>query len=301
MTTGKYEQQRSEHNGKPVAVAQASSCFCNRDFTVDDLVSFYGKKKLFSAKNCPLPQEQRNIELLTRKLNYTMNKFGINTCLRKAHFLAQIEAETLFATTEEYSSGWDYDNSTHEDGHKKYVLFKKDPIKYATYEKYKRNFYRYEECIAHGHNVKGFGPKYKGRGLIQLTWKDNYEDFFKKLKELGEKEQDISNPYIVAKELHLSCLSAGWYWRNKSALGDLNKFADEDDLIAISAGVNGGSNGFEHRKVNVKKIIKLMKIRECCNNLSVTSIGTYKFKNSNLYKNPRWRKIYEKKFIKYDD
>ncbi len=59
-----------------------------------------------------------------------MKDNNINTCLRKAHFLAQIETESdRLNTTMEYASGWDYDHSTHQEGYdsfKPYANYKKD-------------------------------------------------------------------------------------------------------------------------------------------------------------------------------
>ena len=275
-------------------------CFCEKEFSVEGIKSFYKSKKLFTAKNCPLPEKEKTYEAFTNALNKAMKANNISTCLRKAHFLAQIEAETNFDTTLEYADGWDYDHSTHIDNYNKYLLYIKDTKKYPENgnSKIKRGYNRYLECLQHGHDTKGYGPKYKGRGLIQLTWKDTYEAYFLKLN----KKELVETPNIVAHDINHVCNSAAWYWKERSAWGDLNKFADNDDFISICIGVNGGVNGFSHRKSNIKSILELMKVSENCKNLKIEKIGVYKYDTSAI-RNTKWgKKENNKKAIqKYDD
>ncbi|MGJ7031964.1 glycoside hydrolase family 19 protein [Niabella hirudinis] len=273
-------------------------CFCEKVFTEEDIQSFYNINNLFSAKNCPLPGDEKNYKTLTEWLNKTMEQYDINTCLRKAHFLAQAEAETGFLTTVEYADGWDYDHTTHLDFYNKYQLFLKDKKKYAEYgtNAIRRGYNRYKECLAHGHNVKGYGPKYKGRGLIQLTWKDSYEEYFNYLK--NPKLTDT--PEVVANSLQYACDSAGWNWKIGSAWGDLNEYADNDDFISVCIGVNGGLNGFAHRKRNLKKILLLMKVARLCQKVKDKSIGSYKYETSKI-RNTKYGKNHKSEIQKFDD
>lgn len=127
-----------------------------------------------------------------------MDKFEINTPLRKAHFLAQLAHESDgLKTTKEY-----------------------------------------------GGPGKRYAPWY-GRGLIQVTWKDNYEDFYAWCKLEGldppnflsvKGREEVANfPWAF--------LGAVWYW---NAHG-LNRFADQDDIRTITKRINGGYNGLEDR------------------------------------------------------
>jgi len=222
-------------------------CYCNRDMTKEEVKKLIDKEKLFTHSKCPLLENQKTFKEFTKYLNKAFSNYDINTCLRKAHFIAQIEAESdHFNTTIEYASGEDYDSFTHNSDYNKYKKYLADKEKYKNYNtsSIKRGYLRYKECISHGHKTKGDGRKYKGKGLIQLTWKDTYESYFKYL----DKDEWISKPEKVAKELEYSFDSAGWYWSNGSAWGDMNPKADSDDLIAVSIGINGGLNGYEHRK-----------------------------------------------------
>lgn len=293
VTAPKKEKEKKKDEKK--------KCFCNRDLTVEEVKSFYGSKILFSAKNCPLPKNKKTYEEFVKALNTAMNKYDINTCLRKAHFLAQIEVESdRLNTTLEYADGWDYDHTTHQGNYDKYKLYLSDKDKYKKYNdaKIKRGYNRYIECLSHGHNVKGYGPKYKGKGLIQLTWKNTYEKYFKYLN----KPELINTPNIVANDLTYSCDSASWYWRYQSKWKNLNIAADRDDVYYINIGVNGGFRHFDSRIKNVKSILKLMKIKENCLNIKdlKKELGKYTYATSNI-KDYKYGKVNKGKFEKYDD
>lgn len=88
---------------------------------------------------------------------------------------------------------------------------------------------------------------YKGRGLIQLTYKKNYKSY-------GEY---ISKDYLNENRVKLEAVedatdSAGWYWNNGAA-DDLNPYADTNDLLMISTSINGAFNGFDDRAAIFKR------------------------------------------------
>ena len=275
-----------------------STCFCDRDLTEKEVKDIVNKEKLFYHKKCPLPVDKRTYKEFTKQMNAAFKKYNINTCLKKAHFIAQTEAESdHFKTTAEYADGWDYDHTTHKDNYDKYKLYLSDKEKHKANntKAIKRGYNRYKECTTHGHDTKGHGPKYKGRGLIQLTWKDNYKKYF---KHLGE--DFISTPEKVAENLKYTFDSAGWYWTKGSAWGDINSKADNDDLIAVSIAVNGGLNGYAHRKKNIKSILEKMKIKDNCINLNDKKIGTYKYETSAI-KNSKYGKKKKNDIQAFDD
>ena len=113
-----------------------------------------------------------------------------------------------------------------------------------------------EKALLNQNETKGDSPKYKGKGVIQLTWKDTYKKYFKYIG----KEEFLSTPEKVAENLKYTFDSVGWYWIKGSAWGDINPKADNDDLIAVSIGINGGLNGYAHRKKNLKSILEKMKV-----------------------------------------
>ncbi|KIA82623.1 glycoside hydrolase family 19 protein [Kaistella jeonii] len=286
-------------------------CFCQKEFSEDDIKSFYNSKKLFTHKLCPLPENQKTYAEFTKALNTAMNLYDINTCLRKAHFLAQVQVESdSLNTTIEYANGWDYDYSTHLKGYnefKPYANYKKDKKlsaeihkKYTSAEikKLQREYNRYFECLKHKNDEKGDGPKYKGKGLLQITWKDTYIAYFDYIKH----PEYLPNPDIVAKNITNACDASAWYWKFHSIWGNLNLAADRDDIYYISIGVNGGFNHFDVRIKNVKKILELMKVKERCKNISSLEkdLAKYKYSTSKM-KEKQYGKDHKSTFEKYDD
>ena len=132
-----------------------------------------------------------------------LEKYSILPGLRRQYFMAQIAHESDgFHTTKEYASG-------------------------ALYEGRKDL----------GNTTQGDGKRYKGRGLIQLTGKANYEKYGTLLGAdlVGNPEQLEQFP------LALAVATAFW-----NAHG-LNKFADEGEFHAVTRAINGGLNGMPSR------------------------------------------------------
>ena len=272
-----------------------STCFCHRDFTVDEVKNIIklmrdseknNNYKIFFAKNCPLSESDKTYERLTEEINKTFRKYEINTCLRKVHFLAQMYLETdRLKTTVEYASGEQYNPGRHKD------------------------------AIKNKNTEVGDGPRYKARGGMQLTWRVNYLRYFEHTRKdvayyskvisptetllsMSDRRKNFNT--LVGESLFLAIDSAGWYWRNGSAWGDLNSKADNDDVYSINIGVNGGFNDFKPRITWVKSLIRDNNIQECPNlNLS-KPIGEYKFSTSGI-KNTKYGKGLQKKFEGYDD
>lgn len=92
-----------------------------------------------------------------------------------------------------------------------------------------------------GNTEPGDGWKYRGRGFIQLTGKDNYRQFSKRAG-----IDVVENPDLVATDPNLAAESAIHYWlsRGKSLSGP----ARRGDVRAATKIINGGYNGLEHRR-----------------------------------------------------
>jgi predicted chitinase len=134
-------------------------------------------------------------------------RFGIDTALRQAHFLAQIGHESgELRFREEIASGAGYEGRADL-----------------------------------GNLRPGDGPRFKGRGLIQLTGRSNYERFG---EAVGRREELLGNPALVALDPGLCVDAAGWFWQANG----LNALADRDDLTGVTRRVNGGLNGVEDRR-----------------------------------------------------
>jgi len=111
--------------------------------------------------------------------------------------------------------------------------------------------FRYDEELADGHLYNGRadlgntqpddGPRFKGRGLIQLTGRANYTKYGQAIGR--DLTSDDDRPRAVAKEPALAVDVACWFWETRN----LNALADADDVKMITKRINGGYNGLDDR------------------------------------------------------
>lgn len=95
----------------------------------------------------------------------------------------------------------------------------------------------YANRMGNGPEDSGDGWKFRGRGVIQVTGKYNYEQF------ANERGFDLDTAISYLETIEGACESAVWYW-TKHRLNDL---ADEGDMVTMTKKINGGLNGFEER------------------------------------------------------
>lgn len=113
------------------------------------------------------------------------------------------------------------------------------------------------EVLGEGVNEADVYDGYKGRGLIQLTYKKNYENYG---NHVGKNYLDKNKVKLEAVEAATD--SAGWYWNNGAA-EDLNPYADQNDLLLISTAINGAFNGFDDRAAIFKRAHKALRCPAC--------------------------------------
>lgn len=178
----------------------------------------------------------------------TAAKFQINTPLRLAHFLAQCGHESGgFRATQE---NLNYSAKGLMGIFKKYFP---TPALAASYERKPEKIANrvYASRMGNGAEASGDGYKFRGRGYIQLTGKENYTAFGKAIN-----ENIIANPDSVSSKYAL--LSAAWFF-NKNGL---HKMADEgasDQVVTkITKRVNGGTIGLPDRIKHFKEYYKLL-------------------------------------------
>jgi putative chitinase len=178
----------------------------------------------------------------------TAAKFNITNVLRLAHFLAQAghESGQFKATSENlnYSS-------------KGLLGIFPRYFNAATAEQYARK----PEMIAskvyggrmgNGAEVTKDGYKFRGRGYIQLTGKDNYTQFDKTVT-----EDILANPDLVATKYAL--MSAAWFFDKNKLWSICDKGADQGTITAVTKRVNGGTIGLPDRIKHFNEYYNLLK------------------------------------------
>lgn len=146
---------------------------------------------------------RKDIDVFYPYLAKYMTVYDIKGRLREAAFIAQIIHESgSFRYTREIASGKAYEG-------------RKDL----------------------GNTQQGDGPRYKGRGLIQVTGRANYHQLS---KELGF---DFLKLPEALEEPEWAAYSACWWWADRN----LNDLADIGDFRKITRLINGGTNGYEDR------------------------------------------------------
>lgn len=147
---------------------------------------------------------QKRIDLYFEPLVKGMTRYGIDTPRQIAHFVAQLAHESgslLYA--EELASGSAYDGRTDL-----------------------------------GNTEPGDGPRFKGRGLIQLTGRSNYRDYsqFTGVDYVGDPTRLALDPFAC---VDVAC----WFWKTRG----LGPLAEADDAKAVTKRINGGYNGLDDR------------------------------------------------------
>lgn len=174
--------------------------------------------------------------------------FNCNTDLRLAHFLAQCSHESggFKAVTENlnYSA----------DGLLKIFPRYFDAATAAQYARQPEKIANrvYAGRMGNGAEVSGDGFKFRGRGYIQLTGKDNYSAFDKTVSD------DILNaPDLVATKYPLA--SAAFFFNKNNIWTICDKGDGADTILAVTKKVNGGTIGLEHRTSEFVKIWNALK------------------------------------------
>ena len=106
----------------------------------------------------------------------------------------------------------------------------------------------YANRMGNGDEASMEGAVYKGRGLIQVTGKDNYFWFAASLQITPEEASEYMQTFEGAAQ------SACWYWEQTS----LNKLADQGDILNMTKRINGGTIGLEDRKKHYEHALHVL-------------------------------------------
>ena len=187
---------------------------------------------------------------LYEKYKTLLNGYHINTPLRLAHFMAQIDHESGLKSVREgfYYRDVETLRATFYSPFKgKSDAFVKQYIKSPE----KCANYVYANRGGNGSEASGDGWRYRGGGMLQNTF---YNGYLRLTKDTGI--DFLSNPDLILVEAN-AMVAACNYWKNNN----LNKYADLDDLDAVSDLINkgrlteveGDTNGYKDRKEKLAK------------------------------------------------
>lgn len=166
-------------------------------------------------------------------INQTLAKYNIDTQNKVCMFMAQVGEES--GGFNEIVENLNYSAQGLKATFPKYFQ-ENDPNDYARNPEKIANLV-YANRMGNGDSNSGDGYTYRGRGLIQITGKNNYQYYasFNNMK-LADAVSYLETPTGA-------CDSAGWYWSRHN----LNNYADKKDVKTVTLIINGGYNNLDRR------------------------------------------------------
>ena len=192
----------------------------------------------------------KDVDAWYEALIQVMPKYGITTEKRVAHFISQCAHESNnFRSLEEnlnYSAkalravfGRYFGAAPKRDADE----YHRKPEMIANYV-YMDEFRKYKM----GNTEEGDGWRFRGRGLKQLTGRENYTRFGKSIGMSAEEAAEyVATPGGAVE-------SACWFWDTNN----LNKIADTDDVVKMTKKINGGTIGLQDRQQRYTKAMKIL-------------------------------------------
>jgi putative chitinase len=188
-------------------------------------------------------------------MNNIVSKYNITSHVRLAHFMAQIahESGNFKAVVENLNYSVDALLSVFP----KYFKDKNGVLDKALALKYARNAEMigsrvYASRMGNGDEASKEGYKFRGRGYLQVTGKDNYKAFSTFIG-----EDCVANPDLIATKYPMD--SAMWFF-DKNKLWDIcDKGATSEVVTLVTKRVNGGTHGLEDRLSKFNTFVGLLK------------------------------------------
>jgi putative chitinase len=178
-------------------------------------------------------------------LEQLLDDYDISTPLRVSHFIAQCSHESgNFVFIKE---NLNYKAASLQKIFSKYFPTAELAQQYANKPERIANRI-YASRMGNGDEASGDGYRYCGRGLIQLTGKDNYTFF---AGSLGISVEEASE-YLATFEG--AAQSACWFWEQNN----LNRFADANDVRGLTRAINGGYIGLEDRQSHTQHALHIL-------------------------------------------
>ena len=249
---------------------------CENDITFDEI-----NKICVNASGRNLITNDQKIKEALPYLNKYRDKIGLNTCTKKAHFLAQLAQESKFYDLAEgFNYYWEALISTFSafqttQGRVNARLWGRQ-VKSRSQPNYVSVPLNTQILIASwaykSKNLNGGfesqdGWKYRGRGFKQITWKSNYkvlsEYFNTVLKLEGDADVDwVANPESLTENGKDAMLSALTYWA-KNGINAVATGSDNDDVTNVTRKINPALKGIDERKRYFSNAVNVLKVNQC--------------------------------------
>lgn len=223
------------------------NCVLECEVTIKDL------KNLFPGT------DDRKLATIANLISGFGLDYGFDSNDKLQHFLSQTGAESGGLEDYEESVYYRWEGLGQEDRFNKYFnpygCENPNPKK-ANPEDYKLSsssvyvdpepFFNYVYGSRNGNNLAGDGYKYRGRGIIQLTGRANYEAFADHYKSTYDSTIDIlANPELLSQNAAINIISALWFFSENVLKSN---YSSTISVKKVTKKINGGSNGLDKRE-----------------------------------------------------
>lgn len=192
-------------------------------------------------------KRNKDIAALFASLEAVLPKYQINTPERVAAFLAQcghesvdftVLRENLNYSAQGLASTWPTRFALKDEKGTPIKPYKPSPLAESVQRKSEAIANTaYANRMGNGDAASGDGWKYRGRGAIQLTGKENYTNFAKSIN------RSLDEAVAYLETLDGAIESAAFFWNSKK----LNDLADKKDMVTMTKKINGGDLGLKER------------------------------------------------------
>lgn len=225
---------------------------------------------LTEEKLAEIIPQVRNLSAWYKALQDILPKYKINTKERVVGFLSQCVYESRGFTELEENMNYSAQRLV-EVFPNHFANGERNPNKYAHNPSRIANVV-YANRLGNGTPDTGDGWSYRGRGIIQLTGKSNYEAFAQAVN----RSLNDAVTYIQTPEGAIE--AAAWYWDSRH----INDYADMQDVVAMTHKVNGGTHGLSEREVLYTNISVILGLDSAKTDVSASikpikaSVGSFK-------------------------
>ncbi|MEC3874192.1 glycoside hydrolase family 19 protein [Chryseobacterium salviniae] len=274
----KIETRRSKavvKDNKQEASNKSKCPNCEKDITLEQIKAICVSKKNKNGVETTLIEDDTIIKKALPFLNKYRKKVGIDTCITKAHFLAQISHESKFYELQErfkYSSASRmngiFDSYFKQFGKKRMSeaeRLSELSLKKENWPEVANAIYGKTHPNGKKHTDPNDGWRYSGKGFKQITWKGNYEELEKYTNQIfGTKYDwtDGDNPYKLKKNPEEAITSALAFW-GKHNINNVATEVSNEAVKNVTRLINPALDGLSERERFFKKAVEILKVKEC--------------------------------------